>query len=93
MVRGFQEMYFEGRNSSTFWNGYTPQFQAIGAAYGIHSQSVVDMRQFKAAVTEFLAHGKPMLIEVLMPDARECRPRLEFGRPIHEQSPLLDLDA
>jgi acetolactate synthase-1/2/3 large subunit len=32
-----------------------------------------------------------MLVEVLMPDARECRPRLEFGRPIDEQSPLLDL--
>jgi acetolactate synthase-1/2/3 large subunit len=92
MVRGFQEMYFEGRNSSTFWNGYTPQFQAIGTAYGIRSQSVVDLSQFKVAVSEFLANSKPMLIEVLMPDARECRPRLEFGRPIHEQSPLLDLN-
>ncbi|RWU17797.1 acetolactate synthase [Pseudomonas alkylphenolica] len=92
MVRGFQEMYFEGRNSSTYWNGYTSQFQAIGTAYGVASRSTSDLRQFKAAVDEFLKDGKPMLIEVLMPDARECRPRLEFGRPIHEQSPLLDLN-
>ncbi|MEA3234838.1 thiamine pyrophosphate-binding protein [Pseudomonas mosselii] len=91
MVRGFQEMYFEGRNSSTYWQGYTSQFQALGAAYGIHSLSVADLDAFKAAVADFLAGGKPMLIEVLMPDARECRPRLEFGRPIDEQSPLLDL--
>ncbi|WP_145481883.1 thiamine pyrophosphate-binding protein [Yersinia rohdei] len=92
MVRGFQEMYFEGRNSSTYWDGYTSQFQALGAAYGIDSRSLNDLKTFKAAVSEFLASGKPMLIEVLMPDARECRPRLEFGRPINEQSPLLELD-
>jgi acetolactate synthase-1/2/3 large subunit len=91
MVRGFQEMYFEGRNSSTYWDGYTSQFKALGEAYGIDSRSVIDLETFKSAVVEFLANGKPMLIEVLMPDARECRPRLEFGRPIHEQSPLLDL--
>lgn len=91
MVRGFQEMYFEGRNSSTYWDGYTSQFQALGAAYGIHSLSVMDLHAFERAVREFLADDKPMLIEVLMPDARECRPRLEFGRPIHEQSPLLEV--
>lgn len=91
MVRGFQEMYFEGRNSSTYWDGYTSQFQALGAAYGIDSRSLSGLETFKAAVSEFLANGKPMLIEVLMPDARECRPRLEFGRPINEQSPLLEL--
>jgi acetolactate synthase-1/2/3 large subunit len=91
MVRGFQEMYFEGRNSSTYWDGYTSQFQALGTAYGIHSLSVVDLQAFHGAVIQFLSDGKPMLIEVLMPDARECRPRLEFGRPIHEQSPLLEV--
>ncbi|WP_145590520.1 thiamine pyrophosphate-binding protein [Yersinia aleksiciae] len=91
MVRGFQEMYFEGRNSSTYWDGYTSQFQALGAAYGIDSRSLNDLETFKAAVSEFLENGKPMLIEVLMPDARECRPRLEFGRPINEQSPRLEL--
>jgi acetolactate synthase-1/2/3 large subunit len=91
MVRGFQEMYFEGRNSSTYWDGYTSQFKALGTAYGIDSRSVMDLESTKAAVAEFLESGKPMLIEVLMPDARECRPRLEFGRPINEQSPLLEL--
>lgn len=91
MVRGFQEMYFEGRNSSTYWDGYTSQFKALGAAYGIHSQSVIGLEAFKAAVAEFVANRKPMLIEVLMPDARECRPRLEFGRPINEQSPQMEL--
>ncbi|MDQ7001841.1 MAG: thiamine pyrophosphate-binding protein, partial [Ghiorsea sp.] len=37
MVRGFQEMYFEGRNSSTYWQGYSPKFKHIGEAYNIQS--------------------------------------------------------
>ncbi|MGY2339204.1 thiamine pyrophosphate-binding protein [Pseudomonas sp. SDO5532_S415] len=89
MVRGFQEMYFEGRNSSTYWDGYTSQFEAIGNAYGVTSVSVVELEEFRTAVADFFNEPKPMLIEVLMPDARECRPRLEFGRPIDEQTPLL----
>ena len=93
MVRDFQEKYFEGRNTSTYWDGYTSQFEAIGNAYGVESQSVFDLQQFHNALTDFLDTPRPMLIEVLMPDARECRPRLEFGRPIDEQAPMLKLDA
>ena len=85
MVRGFQEMYFEGRNSSTYWNGYTSQFKAIGEAYGISSTVVSTHEEFAAQVGMFIESPRPALIELMMPDARECRPRLEFGRSIDQQ--------
>jgi acetolactate synthase-1/2/3 large subunit len=87
MVHGFQEMYFEGRTSSTYWNGYTPQFKAIGEAYGITGRVVMRDTDFHVPVREFLEAPRPMLIEVIMPDARECRPRLEFGKLIDQQIP------
>ena len=87
MVRGFQEMYFEGRNSSTYWSGYTSQFKAIGQAYGVKSIMTDSHDDFAAHVSTFLKSPVPTLIEVTMPDARECRPRLEFGRSIDEQYP------
>ncbi|MCF5049757.1 thiamine pyrophosphate-binding protein [Pseudomonas simiae] len=87
MVRGFQEMYFEGRNSSTYWNGYTSQFKAIGEAYGISSTVVSTHEEFAAQVGMFIESPRPALIELMMPDARECRPRLEFGRSIDQQLP------
>ncbi|NWE19149.1 thiamine pyrophosphate-binding protein [Pseudomonas sp. P7548] len=87
MVHGFQEMYFEGRTSSTYWNGYTSQFKAIGEAYGITGRIVTRDADFHAPVREFLEAPRPMLIEVIMPDARECRPRLEFGKLIDQQMP------
>lgn len=93
MVRGFQEMYFEGRNSSTYWNGYTSQFKAIGEAYGIKSKVITAIDEFCLAVAEFFETPSPMLLEVQMPDARECRPRLEFGRAIDEQLPALAQEA
>lgn len=87
MVRGFQEMYFEGRNSSTYWNGYTSQFKAIGEAYGINSMVSSSHDAFAAQVSRFIESPRPTLIELMMPDARECRPRLEFGRSIDQQLP------
>ncbi|OEC59564.1 thiamine pyrophosphate-binding protein [Pseudomonas sp. ENNP23] len=89
MVRGFQDMYFEGRSSSTYWDGYTSQFRAIGEAYGVESLTVISLDAFIEVVNAFVESPRPMLVELHMSDARECRPRLEFGRPIDEQSPRL----
>lgn len=87
MVRGFQEMYFEGRSSSTYWDGYTSKFCAIGEAYGVESMAVMSLDAFSEAIRAFIEMPRPMLVELHMSDARECRPRLEFGRPIDQQSP------
>lgn len=90
MVRGFQDMYFEGRSSSTYWDGYSSQFRAIGEAYGIWSSAVTSLQEFTDAVKSFFASPMPTLLEIHMSDARECRPRLEFGRTIDDQSPSLE---
>ncbi|MDG4812253.1 thiamine pyrophosphate-binding protein [Hydrogenovibrio sp. 3SP14C1] len=93
MVRGFQELYFEGRNSSTYWGGYSSEFTKIGQAYNIESVAVSNLQSFNFHLNQFISDNRPYLIEVMMPDARECRPRLEFGNSIDEQSPKLVKDA
>ena len=92
MVRTFQELYFEGRNSSTFWQGYSSKFHKIGEAYNVESYSVESIEQLLELVASFSNQARPMLIEVHMFDARECRPRLEFGNPIDMQFPLISDD-
>jgi len=91
MVRGFQEMYFEGRNSSTYWQGYSSKFKDIGRAYGLESSVANHLDDCFQVVDSFVDEPRPCLIEVLMPDARECRPRLEFGNTLENQTPLMDL--
>lgn len=90
MVRAFQEMYFDGRNESTYWNGYSSSFCSIGRAYNITSFSTSSIDEFKSLLEKFILNPEPMLIEVLMSDARECRPRLAFGNPIDRQLPIKD---
>ena len=87
MVHGFQEKYFEGRTSSTSWNGYTSRFKAIGEAYGISARAITRSSELRAPIKAFFDTPAPMLIEIIMPDARECRPRLEFGMLIDQQMP------
>ncbi len=92
MVRGFQEMYFEGRNSSTYWQGYSSRFQDIGNAYGLNSCVVDTLNDCFQSVDCFCMQKTPHLVEVMMTDARECRPRLEFGNKLENQSPPVSVE-
>lgn len=90
MVRAFQEMYFEGRNSSTYWKGYSSKFSEIGKAYKLPSFNISTIEEFALYLNSYVAEPRPMLIEISMSDARECRPRLAFGNPIDKQFPIKD---
>lgn len=90
MVRAFQEMYFVGRNQSTYWKGYSSSFCDIGKAYQLRSMVIETEADFDKAVMAFVDNPVPTLIEVMMIDARECKPRLAFGYPIDEQFPCGD---
>jgi acetolactate synthase-1/2/3 large subunit len=89
MVRGFQELYFDGRNSSTYWGGYSCDFQKISEGYNLPSVQVSTIQSFEEVVSQFVASPAPMLVEVIMHDARECRPRLEYGNTLDNQSPQM----
>jgi len=91
MIKGFHELYFDGRSDSSYWKGYTSDFKKLGEAYNLESFTVDNLLEFTKIVEQFSLNPKPYLLEVLMPDARECRPRLEFGNSIDQQSPPRDL--
>ena len=43
-------------------------------------------------IESFKSSPSPCLLEVSMPDAKECRPRLEYGNTIENQSPTMFVD-
>ncbi|MBE5202625.1 MULTISPECIES: thiamine pyrophosphate-binding protein [Pectobacterium] len=88
MVRTFQELYFDGRNSSTYWKGYSSKFTEVAKAYGIESHLVSSLDMLDKYLQQYISHPGPMFIEISMYDATECRPRLSFGKPIDQQAPL-----
>jgi acetolactate synthase-1/2/3 large subunit len=90
MVKNFQDMYFDGRNQSTKKGYSCPDFTELAKAYGIRSLYVANRTELENAIAEIALTTKPILVEVAMPYATECRPRLAFGKKLDEQVPDLN---
>lgn len=88
MVKNFQDMYFDGRDQSTRKGYSSPIFTDIAAAYGIEAHRVASMDEVDSALDLIVNHKGPLLIEVMMDGATECRPRLAFGSKLDEQFPI-----
>lgn len=89
MVKNFQDMYFDGRNQSTKEGYSCPSFTELAKAYGIRSLYVSSQLELERAIDEISRTATPFLLEVAMPYATECRPRLAFGKKLDEQFPYL----
>ena len=89
MVKNFQDMYFDGRDQSTKKGYSSPSFTNIAKAYGIDAHRVTSTLDMDKALNLVSNHKGPLLIEIMMDGATECRPRLAFGSKLDEQFPKL----
>jgi len=90
MVKNFQDMYFNGRDQSTKKGYSSPSFTRIAMAYGIVAHRVTSNLEMDEALCIITSHKGPLLIEIMMDGAAECRPRLAFGSKLDEQFPKLN---
>jgi len=90
MVKNFQDMYFDGRNQSTQRGYSSPSFTDIASAYGIEAHRVANAADAERALNLITERNGPLLIEIMMDGATECRPRLAFGAKLDEQFPPLN---
>ena len=93
MVKNFQDMYFDGRDQSTKKGYSSPSFTDIAIAYGIEAHRVESAAEMDRIVNVIAEHKGPLLIELMMEGATECRPRLAFGSKLDEQFPKLKADG
>ena len=88
MVRQFQESYFEARYQSTMWGYSAPDFEKVGTAYGIDSQTCSDPSQLDVAVAKMMADpNEPALLQVMVDTYANAYPKVAFGRPIKDMEP------
>ena len=90
MVKNFQDMYFDGRNQSTKTGYSCPSFTELARAYGISSLYISSRAELEKAIETVVSTSLPIMLEIGMPYATECRPRLAFGSRLDEQFPRLD---
>lgn len=87
MVKNFQDMYFEGRNQSTKLGYSSPSFARVAESFGVESYIIPDEGTLRKVLRKVKEFRRPILLEILMEHATECRPRLLFGNTIDKQHP------
>ena len=89
MVRQFQESYFDGRYQSTMWGYSAPDFERVGAAYGISSRSVKEPEAVEQSMQWLWEDpAEPALLQVVVSPTANAYPKMAFGRPITEMEPF-----
>ena len=64
-------------------------FVAVARAYGLKAWHVNSAEEFRKVYGEALQYHHPSLIELMIEDGHECKPRLAFGRKLDEQFPQI----
>lgn len=91
IIKQFQDMYFDSRyEGSSPAKGYSvPDFMAIARAYGIAHTSIKNHEEVEPGIRHVLGTRGAILCDVIIPDGAQLIPKLEFGKPIEDLSPLL----
>jgi acetolactate synthase-1/2/3 large subunit len=91
IIKQFQELYLNGRYEGTMPNkGVTnPDFEKISNAYGINYSEIKNNGEIETVLNKVLKTKKSEFINVLINPSQKISPKLQFGKPIEDLSPLL----
>jgi len=87
IIKQFQDSYCESRHEAT-GRGYSiPDLGKIAEAYNIGYVKVEKLSDLTKAA---IAKDGPVLVDVILHPNTLIEPKLEMGRPIHDQFPYMD---
>jgi acetolactate synthase I/II/III large subunit len=91
IIKQFQDLYLGGRYEATIPSkGVTiPDFKKISNAYGINYSVIKKNNQIDKVLKKVLKSEKPEFINVVIDPNQKIIPKLQFGKPIEDLSPLL----
>jgi acetolactate synthase I/II/III large subunit len=82
MVRQWQQLFFEGRYSSTEMQN--PNFVALTKAYGIEANKVTERKELHSAVKQMLSSNGPYLLEVVVEKEENVFPMVPTGAGVSD---------
>ena len=94
IIKQFQELYLNKRYEATTpkTGVVNPDFKKVSKAYGINYTLISNHKNLKKILIKPLKSNKPEFIEVLIKPDQKIVPKLQFGNPIEDLSPLLPRD-
>lgn len=90
MIKQFQDVWFKSdyRASSIEGGLGDADLLKVGQAYGLKTFQINDHRELNK-IDEILKYGGPVLCSIELEPSAKTIPKLEFGKPIEDSSPLL----
>ena len=67
-----------------------PKMKDIGKAYNIQTCEINNHNELKEKIDFVLSCDNPILCDVKVSKDQRVNPKIEFGKPIHDMSPLLE---
>jgi acetolactate synthase-1/2/3 large subunit len=91
IIKQFQELYLNKRyEASVESKGVTsPNFKKIAISYGINYSEIKNNKQIDKILNNVLNSQKPEFVNVIINPNQKIIPKLQFGKPIEDLSPLL----
>lgn len=94
IIKQFQELYLKKRyEATTPLAGVTnPNFKKVSEAYGIRHTLINNHKNLNNKLKSILKTNKPEFLEIILRSDQKIIPKLQFGNPIEDLSPLLPRD-
>jgi acetolactate synthase-1/2/3 large subunit len=91
IIKQFQELYLKKRYEASIPSkGVTnPDFKKISNAYGINYSEIKNNKKIDKILAKVLNSKKPEFVNVIISPNQKIIPKLQFGNPIEDLSPLL----
>jgi acetolactate synthase-1/2/3 large subunit len=91
IIKQFQELYLKARyEATTHGKGVTnPDFKKISIAYGVNYSEINNNGKIDKVLDKILNSRKPEFVNVIIDPNQKITPKLQFGKPIEDLSPLL----
>jgi acetolactate synthase-1/2/3 large subunit len=92
IIRQTQDTWLNSRHyasSFEFGLGF-PDFKKIAKSYGIKAETIKNHKELIEKLRGILDTNGPVLCDVNIKHDSKITPKLEFGKPIEDSSPLLD---
>ena len=91
IIKQFQDLYLNKRYAASDRIVSNPNFKILSKGYGINYHLIQNNKSL-SKLKKIIRSNKSEIIEVNIEDNEKIVPKLEFGKPIDDLSPKVDLD-
>ena len=88
IIKQFQELYLGGRFEASGKGVSNPNFKKISSSYEIN-HNIIKSHKDLSKLKKIINSNKPEIIEILIKPNQKIIPKLQFGNPLEDMSPLL----